>query len=226
MDTLRIRNALVLETSFDRPNLKYEVILKSKGSLKQLDQLIKDRFSNMSGIVYCLSKSECAEVSKYLTKCKIKTVHYHAGMAAHQRIAAQRKWQIGEAKVVCATIAFGMGIDKADVVSLFNKFLFGSTCIILDMSITIQLTYLELILIEQRFIIHHTMSKSIESYYQESGRAGRDNLPATCIIFYQKKDFSRVVCMLRNGEGSKRERFKTSMDQAKKMQEYCELKVF
>lgn len=225
MDTLRIRNALVLETSFDRPNLKYEVILKNKSSLKQLDQLIKDRFGNMSGIVYCLSKSECVEVSKYLTKCKIKTVHYHAGLTAHQRVAAQRKWQTGEAKVVCATIAFGMGIDKADVVSLFNKLIFGSTCTFLDEYYN-PVNLFGFDLIGQRFIIHHTLSKSIESYYQESGRAGRDNLPATCIIFYQKKDFSRVVCMLRNGEGFKRERFKTAMDQAKKMQGYCELKVF
>lgn len=129
MDNLRIPGALVLETSFDRPNLKYEVIGKSKDSLMQLEQLVKDRFSDMSGIVYCLSKSECVEVSKYLTKRKIATVHYHAGLSAHQRVASQRKWQTGEAKVVCATIAFGMGIDKADVVSLLKGLHFEKSCL-------------------------------------------------------------------------------------------------
>lgn len=115
---MRIPHALVLETSFDRPNLKYEVIGKSKEALKQIGQLIKDRFKDQCGIIYCLSKNECVEVSNFLNqKCKIKTVYYHAGLAARQRVVVQKKWHTGDVQIVCATIAFGMGIDKPDVVS-------------------------------------------------------------------------------------------------------------
>ncbi|KAE9611920.1 putative DNA helicase [Lupinus albus] len=118
LNALRIPRALVLERSFDRPNLKYEVIVKTKEALKQLGQLLMARFRNECGILYCLSKSECVEVSNFLNeKCKIKTVYYHAGLAARQRVAVQKKWHNGEVHIVCATIAFGMGIDKPDVVS-------------------------------------------------------------------------------------------------------------
>lgn len=121
LKSLRIPRALVLETSFDRPNLKYEVIGKTNEPLKQLGELLKSRFKNMCGIVYCLSKSECLEVSKFLNeKYKFKTVHYHAGLSARERISAQRKWNTCEVDVVCATIAFGMGIDKPDVVSIIS----------------------------------------------------------------------------------------------------------
>uniref|UniRef100_A0A0E0F8H4 ATP-dependent DNA helicase n=1 Tax=Oryza meridionalis TaxID=40149 RepID=A0A0E0F8H4_9ORYZ len=192
LSTLRIPNATVLKRSFDRTNLNYEVISKTKTPQKQLGDLLKERFMNMSGIVYCLSKNECADTAKFLReKYKIKCAHYHAGLAARQRSNVQGKWHSGEVKVICATIAFGMGIDKPDV----------------------------------RFVIHNTMSKSIESYYQESGRAGRDNLPAHCIVLYQKKDLGRIVCMLRNSGNFKSESFKVAMEQAKKMQTYCELKT-
>ncbi|KAL6964668.1 ATP-dependent DNA helicase Q-like 1 [Sarracenia purpurea var. burkii] len=118
LNALKMPHALVLETSFDRPNLNYEVVEKTQQPLKQLGELLNGRFKNLCGIVYCLSKSECVEVSKFLNeKFKIKAACYHAGLAARQRVTVQKKWHVGEVHVVCATIAFGMGIDKPDVVS-------------------------------------------------------------------------------------------------------------
>ena len=119
LHALKIPRALVLETSFDRPNLKYEVLAKGKDPLKQLGKLLKDKFHGMCGIIYCLSKSETVDVSTYLNAdCKVKAVFYHAGLGSHQRVSVQKRWHSGEVNVVCATIAFGMGIDKPDVVSL------------------------------------------------------------------------------------------------------------
>ncbi|MCO5612710.1 hypothetical protein L7F22_066979 [Adiantum nelumboides] len=134
MKILRIPRGLVLEASFD---LTYEVVNKDQDPFKQLGQAIQDRFKGKCGIVYCLSKNECMDVCGYLNeKFHIKTVYYHAGLSGRERMLVQRKWQIGEVQVVCATIAFGMGIDKEDL----------------------------------RFVIHNSMWKAVESYYQESGQ--------------------------------------------------------
>ncbi|KAK4339718.1 hypothetical protein RND71_041180 [Anisodus tanguticus] len=146
----------VPSTSLIDPILKYEETGKSKEPLKQLGNLLLDRFKNLSGIVYCLSKSECVDVSEFLNeKCKIKTAYYHAGLASRQRVAVQERWRSG---------------------------------------------------------------RKLEG---QEGTA----VPATCVILYQKNDFSRVVCMLRNGHGYKRDSLKRAMEQARKMQKYCELKT-
>ena len=117
---LNIPHASVLELSFDRPNLTYSVVLKDKPAeeaMAQLAEIITSRFPHQCGIVYCLSKNECADVASFLAKeCQVAARHYHAGMGIGERMAVQRMWRGGEVKVICATIAFGMGIDKPDVV--------------------------------------------------------------------------------------------------------------
>ncbi|CAN6382030.1 unnamed protein product [Urochloa humidicola] len=189
---LRIPNAVILKSSIDRLNHNYRVIIKTKTAQKQLGDLLKKRFMNKSGIVYCLSNNECVDTAKFLReKYIIKCAHYHAGSADCHRISVQEKWHSGEVKVICTTMAFGMGIDKPDV----------------------------------RFVIHNTMSKSIESYYLESARAGRDDLQAHCIVLYQKKDFNRIVSTLRNMDNFNDVSFRDAMEQAKKMQSYCEMKT-
>ncbi|KAK3445076.1 hypothetical protein EUGRSUZ_B02048 [Eucalyptus grandis] len=110
-----VPHALALETSFDRLNLEYEVIAKTKEPLKWHGELLKNRFANFCGMVYGLLKSECVDVIKYLNvKCHIKTAYNHAGLVARQRVAVIKNWHTGVVQIVCATIAFEMGIDKPD----------------------------------------------------------------------------------------------------------------
>ena len=107
-----------------------------------------------SGIIYCLTKQECEDVSKELQKMQINSSHFHAGMSNQQRIKIHEAWLVDEIQVIVATVAFGMGINKQDC----------------------------------RFVIHFQMPKSIENYYQESGRAGRDGKISHCLLFYNDSD--------------------------------------
>lgn len=144
----------------------------------------------MSGIVYCLSRNDCDQVADDLINSGIQAISYHAGIENENRNRVQEMWINDKFKVVCATIAFGMGIDKPDV----------------------------------RFVIHHSIPKSIEGYYQESGRSGRDGERSWCILYYNYHDFHRIKRMIeRDTENEHAKR--THLDNLYRMVYFCENKT-
>jgi len=190
-NTLRIRgNCDEFTQSFNRPNLFYEVRPFVKDMVGAMAKVIHEEFHGKSGIIYCLSRNDCENVAKELiTKHRISALHYHAGIDKEEKLDIQRKWQSGTAKVVVATIAFGMGIDKANV----------------------------------RYVFHYTLPKSIEGYYQETGRAGRDGKPSTCIMFYTYRDKSKLERLIERGEGDRRAK-NNQKESLQKVIAYCENK--
>jgi len=156
-------------SSFNRNNLKYKVIQKKgKGGIDDIVSIIEKQFKNKSGIVYCLSKKDCDSTAQDLRKAGVKAKPYHAGLGKEVRSKTQDMWVQDKIRVVCATIAFGMGIDKPDV----------------------------------RFVIHQSIPQSIEGYYQESGRAGRDGGPCLCLLLYSPADVTRMKKLIDMGEGT------------------------
>jgi bloom syndrome protein len=147
---------------FNRPNLYFQVVCKTKQVIQDISNIINNRFSKQTGLVYCVTKKDCEKVSSGLQHQGIISGFYHADVSQTKRNQIQQEWMEGKVQVLVATIAFGMGIDKPDV----------------------------------RFVIHHSFPKSIENYYQESGRAGRDGQRSDCIIFFDfadKKKHSNLI---------------------------------
>lgn len=176
--------------SFNRPNLSYEVRPFVKDMVGVMAKIINEEFRGRSGIIYCLSRNDCENVATELaTKHRIAAVYYHAGMDKHDKLKVQRDWQAGRAKVVVATIAFGMGIDKPNV----------------------------------RYVFHYSLPKSLEGYYQETGRAGRDGKLSKCIMFYTYRDKSKLERLIDSGDGDWQAK-KVQKELLQKVIAYCENK--
>ena len=170
--TLNMLDAKVFKSSFNRTNLYYEVLPKGSKAqtMKDLISFINKR-KGKSGIVYCLSRKKTEEVAEILQANGINALPYHAGLDAKTRAGNQDKFLMEDADVICATIAFGMGIDKPDV----------------------------------RFVIHYDVPKSLEGYYQETGRAGRDGMEGDCVLFFNPKDTEKLEKFLKDKPVAERE---------------------
>ena len=167
---LNMVGARVFKSSFNRPNLYYEIRPKTDQSIKDIIRYVKAQ-EGKSGIIYCLSRKKVEELAETLQVNGIKALPYHAGLDSAVRIRNQDMFLMEDSDVIVATIAFGMGIDKPDV----------------------------------RYVIHYDMPKSLEAYYQETGRSGRDEGEGNCIAFYAYEDIQKLEKFLKGKPVSEQE---------------------
>ena len=181
---LRLQDPVVKVSSFNRPNLSYQIVEK-KDVMDQLDSYLRKN-RNKSGIIYCQSRDAVERLAARLNKSGFSALPYHAGISDEKRARNQERFIRDDVDIIVATVAFGMGIDKPDV----------------------------------RFVIHYDLPKNLESYYQETGRGGRDGLECECILFFSRGDWHKIRFLIEK-KPSKRER-DLAFQQLSQIISYCE----
>ncbi|CAI1674899.1 hypothetical protein SEUBUCD646_0M03270 [Saccharomyces eubayanus] len=185
---LELKDPVFLKQSFNRTNLYYEVKKKTKNTIFEICDAVKLRFKNETGIIYCHSKKSCEQTSAQMQRNGIKCAYYHAGMEPDERLSVQKAWQADEIQVICATVAFGMGIDKPDV----------------------------------RFVYHFTVPRTLEGYYQETGRAGRDGNYSYCITYFSFRDIRTMQTMIQKDKNLDRENKEKHLNKLQQVMAYCD----
>ena len=181
---LGLQNADTYLSSFNRPNLYYEVKPKTRYSYTELLKYIQN--NEGAGIIYCLSRRNVDDLTFRLQQDNISALAYHAGMSDEARATNQNRFIRDDVRIMVATIAFGMGIDKPDV----------------------------------RFVIHYNLPRTLENYYQESGRAGRDGEKSKCLLFFTASDIKRIDYLIEQQKDKNQQ--KISHQQLRKMIDYAE----
>lgn len=196
MSIIRMQDAYLHIQSFNRPNLHYSIKKKEK-VMDDMAAYIRAR-RHLSGIVYCLSRKDTETIAEKLQEMipemRSQITFYHADVPSTEKERRQRAWSKGDVKVICATVAFGMGINKPDV----------------------------------RYVLHHSLPKSITNYYQESGRAGRDGAVAECVLYFSFKDKAKLFQMMiksheeqRQGQANSAGNLSRGIESLQKCVAYC-----